>query len=241
MKKRETKRSMAAILFLHPVVALALLFSVQLIWAQSPIPSKYDGFAYGDGSPASLTQSIVIEAFFDPMCPDSRDAWPTLKKVIQDYSPHLSLIVHPFPLPYHDNSYIACRALHIANKLNASSTYPLLELFFDYQGKFSNAQTRDKTRASIIDDMANFAVTAVGNSFLPAFKSGFEDWKTDSAARISFKYGCSRGVFGTPYFFVNGFALPGAGSALDYKTWKDVIDPLIEKEWKRLEESLSYF
>ncbi|ONK64330.1 uncharacterized protein A4U43_C07F24560 [Asparagus officinalis] len=104
--------------------------------------------------------------------------------------------------------------------------------------RYSNAQTHNQSRASTIDDMANFAVMTVGNSFLPAFKSGFEDQSTDAAARISFKYGCSRGVYGTPFFFVNGFALPDAGSALDYKTWTSVIDPLVKKQKKKGVEDL---
>lgn len=34
---------------------------------------------------------------------------------------------------YHDNAFVSSRALHIANKLNASATYDLLELFFKHQ------------------------------------------------------------------------------------------------------------
>jgi hypothetical protein len=34
---------------------------------------------------------------------------------------------------YHTYAFHACRALYIANKLNSSSTYPLLELFFKNQ------------------------------------------------------------------------------------------------------------
>lgn len=237
------KRSVTARLLSAPpaaAVLFILLLSFPLSSTQSPIPAKYDGFAYGASGSVSLTQSIVIDAFLDPLCPDSSESWPPLKKVIQEYSPHISLVVHPFALPYHDNSYIACRALHIANKLNASTTYPLLELFFEDQGRFSNACTHDKSRASIIDDMVEFAKMAVGNSLSSAFKSGFDDPNTDSTARVSFKYGCSRGVYGTPFFFVNGFALPDAGSALDYDTWKNVIDPLVEKQWNGWQEPLLY-
>lgn len=90
------KKSFALILPLSAASALLIFFLPVLL--ASAIPPKYDGFAYGD-VPASLTESVVIEAFFDPVCPDSRDAWPPLKKLIQDYSPHISLVVHPFPLP----------------------------------------------------------------------------------------------------------------------------------------------
>ncbi|PKA60770.1 hypothetical protein AXF42_Ash006404 [Apostasia shenzhenica] len=202
-----------------------VLFLLRIPSAQSPIPARYDGFPYGGSS--GIERTILVEAFFDPLCPDSRDSWPPLKQVLLEYYPRVSLIVHPFPLPYHDNSYVACRALHIANMLNASATYPLLELFFQYQEKYYNGLTRNMSRASIIEEIAKDGAQAVGTSLLPAFIYAFSDTLSDSATRISFKYGCSRGVFGTPFFFVNGFALPDAGSAIDYETWKGTIDPLL--------------
>ncbi|KAJ0967874.1 hypothetical protein J5N97_024791 [Dioscorea zingiberensis] len=74
--------------------------------------------------------------------------------------------------------------------------------------KYYNDQTLNMTRASIINDITNLAILAVGNSSLPAFKDGFKDPETNTAQIISFKYGCSRGVASTPTFLVNGFALP---------------------------------
>ncbi|MCL7035801.1 hypothetical protein MKW94_029589 [Papaver nudicaule] len=44
-------------------------------------PAKFDGFVYNKAVPSEDT--IVIEAFFDPVCPDSRDAWPPLKSALQ--------------------------------------------------------------------------------------------------------------------------------------------------------------
>lgn len=41
------------------------------------------------------------------------------------------------------------------------------------------------------------------------------------------QYGASRGVYGTPFFFVNGFLLPDGGSTIDFNGWKKIIDPLI--------------
>ncbi|KAG0453899.1 hypothetical protein HPP92_025203 [Vanilla planifolia] len=193
---------------------------------QGSIPARYDGFPYGVES--GIGSKIFVEAFFDPLCPDSRDSWPPLKKILSEYYPHIFFVVHPFPLPYHDNSFVACRALHTANKLNVSAIYPLLELFFKNQEKYYNGPTRNKSRASIVDDIARLGAQAVGSS--PSlFKYAFGDPSSDSAARVSFKYGCTRGVFGAPFFFVNGFLLPDAGSPLDYKTWKGIIDPLLEE------------
>lgn len=110
---------------------LLLLFS--LIAAQSSIPSEQDGFWYGERS--GKEESVFIEAFFDPVCPDSRDSWPPLKKALQKYGSRAKLVVHTFPLPYHDNAFTVSWALHIIKKLNSSATCPLLEAFFENQAK----------------------------------------------------------------------------------------------------------
>ncbi|XP_039124344.1 uncharacterized protein LOC120260836 [Dioscorea cayenensis subsp. rotundata] len=221
-----------------PLNLLLLLspLSFLLSMAQSPIPAHYDGFLYGAVSPWEA--SVLVEAFMDPMCPDSRDAWPSLKQAFQHYSPLVSLIVHPFPLPYHDNSYLTCRALHIANMLNISTTFPLLEFFFDHQKKWSNSATQYMSKQSIINDITKHVSLVIGNSSISAFQSGFADSHTDKAARVSFRYGCSRGVAGTPYFFVNGFLLPGGGSALDYKQWRKIIDPLLTRAEGQIESTI---
>ena len=77
---------------------LVLSFAAVLIQSQSIIPSKYDGFVYK--KPAASTATVMIEAFYDPVCPDSRDSWAPLKKAVDHYGgAAVSLIVHTFPLP----------------------------------------------------------------------------------------------------------------------------------------------
>lgn len=55
----------------------------------------------------------------------------------------------------------------------------------------------------------------------------------------SLQYSASRGVTGTPTFYVNGFVLPDAGSPLDYNAWRRIIDPLISAKGKGSEHYLS--
>ena len=69
----------------------------QKIEAQVSIPAKFDGFVYKKRP--YTTGSVMIEAFFDPVCPDSRDSWPPLKQALDYYGSFASLVVHPFPLP----------------------------------------------------------------------------------------------------------------------------------------------
>ncbi|KAL6995902.1 hypothetical protein U1Q18_006036 [Sarracenia purpurea var. burkii] len=207
--------------------------SGRFVHAQVTIPARFDGFLYKN-RPASI-DSIMIEAFFDPVCPDSRDAWPPLKQALDYYGRRVSLVVHPFALPYHDNSFVSSRALHIVNKLNPSATYDLLELFFSRQEEFYNQPTFNMSRASTVSCIANLATEAIGISYHSAVASGFSDRETDLMTRVSFKYGCSRGVFGTPSFFVNGFPLPD-DSLADYNKWRSIIDPLITEQGIEREE-----
>lgn len=76
--------------------ALLCLFGACV--TQSSIPTAADGFWYGEDT-AEGEEKVFIEAFFDPVCPDSRDSWPPLKKVVDEYASRVSLVVHTFPLP----------------------------------------------------------------------------------------------------------------------------------------------
>ena len=91
------RRGHTALLSLLLSLVLFSVFEPESIVRAVSIPAKFDGFVYnytGTG-----IDSIIIEAFFDPVCPDSRDAWPPLKRAIAYYAPRVSLIVHPFALP----------------------------------------------------------------------------------------------------------------------------------------------
>lgn len=92
------------LLFHHDLmmVMITVMISISqwtVVDAQIPIPARYDGFVYGkDGGP----DWIQVEAFFDPLCPDSSASWPPLKQAIRFYAHHhynVSLIVHTFSLP----------------------------------------------------------------------------------------------------------------------------------------------
>lgn len=55
------------------------------------------------------------------------------------------------------------------------------------------------------------------------------------------QYSALRGVYGTPTFFLNGFVLPDAGSALDFADWKTIIDPLIGRKGPKREDNVHFF
>ena len=86
-------------LLLLAAVAASCSYYLLFLQAQASVPPRYDGFAYGGGAAAAWKDAVLVEAFLDPLCPDSRDSWHPLKLAIERYAPRVSLIVHPFPLP----------------------------------------------------------------------------------------------------------------------------------------------
>ncbi|KAE8674608.1 Pentatricopeptide repeat (PPR) superfamily protein [Hibiscus syriacus] len=228
---RAEKGTALSLLFCSTVL---IILGHRIVKAQSLPPVKYDGFLYTN-HPVDL-DTILIEAFFDPVCPDSRDSWPPLKQAIHHYGSRVSLIVHLLPLPYHDYAFATSRALHIVNLLNPSVTFPLLDAFFEHQERFYNDQTSNKSKDAVVNEISEFTAEAVGNSYYSAIVSGFNDRKTDLKTRVSFKYSASRGVFGTPTFYINGFALPDSGSSIDYKGWRGFIDPLLAGKSKNRDD-----
>uniref|UniRef100_A0A7N1A6J5 Thioredoxin-like fold domain-containing protein n=1 Tax=Kalanchoe fedtschenkoi TaxID=63787 RepID=A0A7N1A6J5_KALFE len=211
----------------YPTFSLVLILCGGFVCAAVPIPSNLDGFPYRNKPVDPGT--VVIDAFFDPICPYSRDAWPPLKRALRHYGRRLALTLHPFPLPYHDNAFVASRALHIVNGLNNSATYRMLEAFFSHQEKFYNNNTKSKSKDDTVDEVVDFVSHVTGKSYKPSVKSAFQDRLTDLITRVSFKYACSRGVTGTPSFFINGFQLAG-DDQIDYKGWRSILDPLIKKQ-----------
>ncbi|XP_022144362.1 uncharacterized protein LOC111014065 [Momordica charantia] len=225
MAKLETRHSQSPPLHSAAFYFFFFAFFLTTALAQNLPPPKFDGFPYGNRTYDFDT--VLIEAFYDPVCPDSRDSWPPLKKALDYYGSRVRLVIHLLPLPYHDNAYAASRALHIVDLVNPSATFTLLEAFFGQQKQFYNAETHYLSRVSIVDKIVKFGAEVLGKSYEKALVTGFNDRNTDLLTRVSFKFSTSRGVYGTPFFFINGFLAPDKGSAINYTGWRDLIDPLV--------------
>jgi hypothetical protein len=80
LKNIEGQREHMAAMVASKVALFALLmlaFTAARITAQLLIPPRYDGFVYKD---RVTVNSVLVEAFFDPLCPYSRDSWWLLKE-----------------------------------------------------------------------------------------------------------------------------------------------------------------
>ncbi len=197
--------------------------------AQAPIPSGgLDGYRIGNAD-----APIQLEVFYDLICPDSKDSWKAMKDVMSHYGPDkLGFTMHRFPLPYHHNAFYAWQGGGYLDSVNSSLMWDWVEQFFGEgfpnQSNFTNAETDDMTQQDVIQAMGRMAELATKGAvstsdFVNGLSYGNE---FDAGCRTSWKYGCSRGVTGTPVWLVNGVQV-GADPLWTLKQWIALLDPVI--------------
>jgi len=186
------------------------------------------------GSPSS---PILFEAFFDPLCPDCAAAWPNIKNVLAYYNPSgqpsaLRFYLHSFPLPFHTWAYSASQGAQTIWANSPQLIFQYFDTMFSSQSEFWNSATSSLTGTQVLSMMAD--VVQAGTGFSSAtFMNGMYNSTSDLNARISWKYGCSRGVSGTPWFFVNGIQVQ-ADPSWTLSDWRQVLDPLLPSSFAHL-------
>ncbi|CAF3403679.1 unnamed protein product [Rotaria sp. Silwood1] len=209
-------------------IILAVAY-VGFISAQVPIPSRPDG--YGVGGPADA--HVVVEMFFDPLCPGCKASWPTVLQLIQAYATRIHVRIHTFPLPYHTNSFVASQGLHVVANVtnrNLDAIFQYVTKVFENQQMWYNDATKSMTMPQVIDSLATY-IDKIGLISKDKFLAGMASDDINDETRISWKYACSRGVVGTPTFLINGVTI-SANSAWSLDDWKSVIDPILASNKK---------
>ncbi|GBG71972.1 hypothetical protein CBR_g10910 [Chara braunii] len=213
--------SAARPMFLLFVVFLNLIGSSGA-W-NGEVPRRPRGFP----ARAECGADVDMDIFIDPLCPDCKAAWPTVKRLLNVYSTEeLSIHIQLLPLPFHHYSYYACQATVAAARLNSSAVFPWLQTIFRYQDYFSTEATFAETTESVLERLVGLAPHAGLDT--KQFSSAFYDSEVDLDTRLAFKYSCSRGMMGTPSFLVNGVEA-GSGD-WSIKEWKELLDPLMRRK-----------
>jgi len=135
-----------------------------------------------------------------------------------------------FPLPYHRNAHIAAIGAQAAYTNPPKGTSPdnatlaWAQEVFATQSSWSDSATSESNIGQIKSLIASYS------SSLGYDSSKFEQWLSNSdydwAARVEWKYGCSRGVAGTPWYFINEVNVP-ADATWTVGHWKQVIDNIV--------------
>jgi protein-disulfide isomerase len=195
-----------------------------------PIPRGWDGFWLGKGG----ANVVHLEMFGDLVCPDTKLAHPMMKAVMAHYGDKLAYGLHRFPLPYHHNAFYAWQAGGVIDamppKAGVSRVWEWVDAWFGdtypNQANFTNGATADFSANLVTAKLATMAYSTVGISAKDFTDGMAYDGVFDEANRASWKYGCSRGVSGTPTFMLNGVPID-ADPAWKLSDWTKVIDPLL--------------
>lgn len=198
-----------------------LLFALSIALAQIPVPSTYPGFSLG-----SPSAPVVIEMFYDILCPYCRKAWPHMEDVYRHYgSTNVRMVFHTFPLPYHDNSYFANWASHSLAETSVDQALAFSPLVYAVQETLGSDITANLTRYEVKGKLVEIAYQ--GGLDGQAVENGFKDPSVERKTRTAWDFACERGVWGTPTFYVNGVRA-AAQSSWDLAKWREFLDPLLE-------------
>jgi hypothetical protein len=161
------------------------------------------------------------------MCPlDSRDAYPTVKRVLKKYEDSVHFILHLFPLPYHRNAFLAAQSLKVIAAFNSSAVFDWVDVYFENFGLFTNQATADLSFLEIAQSIQIIASHKVGISrdeFLAGVQPGTD---FDFETRTSWKYACSRGITGAPVFLLNGVKID-ADESWTEQQWHKLLSPFL--------------
>ncbi len=153
---------------------------------------------------------ITLVEFSDFECPFCGRAYPTFKKILNDYPSQVRLVYKHFPLSnLHPNSQKAAEASECSDEQGK---------FWEYHDKLFENQSSGFS----VDKFKQWAVDLNLNS--TQFNNCLDSGKYTQKVQSDYQEGSTKGVQGTPATFVNGQLVSGA---LPYENFKQIIDSLI--------------
>lgn len=93
--------------------------------------------------------------------------------------------------------------------------------------RFSNAMTAHSSPSQVTEVFVQLAQRTFASTEFntTAFHKSLREM--NGPTRVAWKYACSRGVTGTPIYFVNGMPVPQADASWTLAQWQRLIDPLV--------------
>lgn len=225
----------------EPKIAMVALFSlvglymITHMWAGvngiTPVPHEIQGVSLNGHSLYVGDLRSEFEVFLDPLCPDSKETWPVIKELAFSGDADLTDVLvrfSPFPLPYHHHSFLVSQPVAYFNRYGGSEyAVEYMDLIFKNLDQFGNNvpvnAVKDKINKMISEN--HMLSKAGGEQFEKGgvLNSG-SIW--DLNLRTQWKYGCSKGVSGTPFYFVNGVLQGDAEAYWTFQQWKEILKPI---------------
>ena len=154
---------------------------------------------------------ITLVEFSDFECPFCARHYPTMNKILSEYSGKVKWVYKHFPLGFHSNAQKAAEASECAAEQGK---------FWEYHDKlfenFSQGYSLEKFKQWAKDLGLN------SGKFNDCLDSG----KFAQKVQADYQEGIQEGVKGTPATFVNGRLVSGA---LPYEVFKQIIESLLNE------------
>ncbi|HLD49129.1 MAG TPA: DsbA family protein [archaeon] len=195
-----------ATISLAVLLVASMYFNVTVIAVSGNIAKKAEKALITEGmTKGSKNSPVTLIEYSDYECPYCARAEATIKDVLDEYGSKIYFVYKDFPLPFHNNAQKAAEASRCALEQNKYWEY--------HDALFKNQQSLDtnslKTYAKSLGlDEAKFSECLDSNKYTEKVKQDMEE-------------GQSKGVTGTPTFFVNGKILIGAQP---FDAFKEIID-----------------
>ena len=223
-------------------ITLSILLTITLIsQCSSLLIPKLPGYTLSENN-----SSLQVEVFLDPHCQDSSNFWTNFQDVLnQNISQEktildlISLKLHMFGLPYHHNSYLACKMLNYFEAKSPNEYICFLDAMFTRRDYFNSGLTSHSI-VFIQDKIISYGKGCL-NKEDPNIESVYSNSDIDLKARYDYKYASKKGIFSYPTILVNGFEQDLSGMNTDqiYDFFKDLIKSNNESK-KEFENGLDF-
>jgi protein-disulfide isomerase len=196
--------------------------------AATPVPLKYNITTAGFPSIGPADAPITIVEFSDYQCPYCTQ-WhdTTYKPLLAAYPGKIRLVYRNYPLPFHQNAFMAAEAAMCAGDQNAYWQY--------HDALFANNNQVNNQAGTVLDKSFYVNLAASIGLDTTTFDSCLTTEKYKQAVQSDIDYANSLpadsdgspAVGGTPTFFINGYRLVGA-EPLAY--FQQVIDAQLKSQ-----------
>lgn len=194
---------------------LALLFAcAAVVRSVPPIPPSLDAVGFELGTRAAPLGKR-IEMFGDFQCPDTKAAWiNVIEPFVRAHGDQVSVVFHPFPLPYHKNGFDSAQAVVVIGEAGGGGGMwsNVMDALFAAQDKFQTDATFNMSQAQVFSTIFSPVAVSLGLTSSDFLAHMTNEDPTNGWVRGAWKFGAARGVSGTPTFAANGVISDALGS-----------------------------
>eukprot|EP00058_Branchiostoma_floridae_P011141 XP_002596629.1 hypothetical protein BRAFLDRAFT_78475 [Branchiostoma floridae] len=113
-----------------------------------------------------------------------------------------------------------------------------MDAIFEQQDDYKMPRTNDMSDTQIIDKLAKVAESIGVSSKNFTSQVNNQEHMVYEDARVAWKYGCIRGVAGTPWYLLNGVPV-NASPNWTVAQWKQIIDSLLKQQGVFVKETIN--